>query len=155
MRALSKALILGLVAAFAVTAADAASAKKKKPLLQRAVTPEITRDYDGTPIIMQGYRVPRITQDLDQPKMRDDQLKQNLDRPVRRGSSTYIPPPVPAPGSGPPGPPPLVQPPGVYQPPPINTFNDRVTNCIHSFPLNQGIGNNPTNQQAYIRQCAN
>jgi hypothetical protein len=42
-----------------------------------------------------------------------------------------------------------------YKPPPINTYSDRVTNCIHSFPLNAGIGNNPRDQQSYIRQCAN
>jgi hypothetical protein len=42
-----------------------------------------------------------------------------------------------------------------YKPPPINTFGDRVTNCIHSCPLNAGIGNNPRDQQSYIRQCAN
>jgi hypothetical protein len=45
--------------------------------------------------------------------------------------------------------------PGVYRPPPINSFSDRVTNCIHSFPLNAGIGNNPTERSAYVRQCAN
>ena len=49
----------------------------------------------------------------------------------------------------------IPQSPGVYKPPPINSFGDRVTNCIHSFPLNAGIGNNPRDQQAYIRQCAN
>lgn len=43
----------------------------------------------------------------------------------------------------------------VYRPPPINTYSDRVRNCIHSYPLNAGIGNNPTDQNAYIRQCAN
>jgi hypothetical protein len=45
--------------------------------------------------------------------------------------------------------------PGVYKPPPINTFSDRVRNCIHSYPLNAGIGNNPTDQSSYVRQCAN
>jgi hypothetical protein len=40
-------------------------------------------------------------------------------------------------------------------PPSRPSFSDRVTNCIHSYPLNAGIGNNPTDQQAYIRQCAN
>jgi len=46
-------------------------------------------------------------------------------------------------------------PPGVYNPPPINTYSDRVRNCIHSYPLNAGIGNNPTDQSSYIRQCSN
>ena len=44
---------------------------------------------------------------------------------------------------------------GVYKPPPINSFSDRVTGCNHSFPLNAGIGNNPTDRSAYVRQCAN
>ena len=35
------------------------------------------------------------------------------------------------------------------------SFSDRVTNCIHSFPLNAGVGNNPTNQTAYMGQCVN
>ncbi len=48
--------------------------------------------------------------------------------------------------------PPIVD---VYRPPPINSFGDRARNCIHSYPLNAGIGNNPTDQSAYIRQCAN
>jgi hypothetical protein len=32
---------------------------------------------------------------------------------------------------------------GVCKPPPINRFSDRVTQRIHSFPLNAGLGNNP------------
>jgi len=46
-------------------------------------------------------------------------------------------------------------PPGVYNPPPINTFSDRTNNAIHSYPLEKGIGNNPTDMQMYIRQKAN
>ncbi len=42
-----------------------------------------------------------------------------------------------------------------YKPPPIHTFGDRVTDAIHSYPLEKGIGNNPTDQQMYIRQRAN
>jgi hypothetical protein len=152
---LAKILISAVMAAFAVSAADAATTRKK-PRLKRDVTPAITRDHDGTPIIMQGYRVPRVAPADAQPQTRDEeQAKRRVERPVRRGSSTYIQPPVPSPGSGPPGPPPLVSAPGVYQPPRINTFSDRVTNCIHSFPLAGGLGNNPTDQQAYVRQCAN
>jgi hypothetical protein len=151
---LSKIVVFAFAAAFAaVSVADAAPARKK-PRLKREVTPTITRDYDGTPIIMQGYRVPRVTQDV-QPKVDADQLKQDRPRQARRGSSTLILPPMPSPMAGPPGPPPLVQPPGVYQPPPINTFNDSVTNSIHSFPLNRGLGHNPTDLQSYIRQRAN
>ena len=45
--------------------------------------------------------------------------------------------------------------PGVYTPPPINSFGDRATGAIHSYPLQRGIGNNPTDMQMYIRQNAN
>ena len=45
--------------------------------------------------------------------------------------------------------------PGVYTPPPIRSFGDRATDAIHSYPLQKGIGNNPTDRQMYIRQNAN
>ena len=45
--------------------------------------------------------------------------------------------------------------PGVYTPPPISSFGDRATGAIHSYPLQKGIGNNPTDMQMYIRQNAN
>jgi hypothetical protein len=44
---------------------------------------------------------------------------------------------------------------GVYQPPAINSFSDRVTQCNHSFAFNAGIGNNLTNRDFYVRSCAN
>jgi hypothetical protein len=105
------------------------------------------RDYDGTPIIMQGFRRTRPA---------EESQPERGDRPVRipRGSSTYIPPPVPSPDSGPPAAA-LMKTPEVYKPPRIESFGDRVTNCIHSYPLNAGIGNNPTDRQMYIRQCSN
>jgi hypothetical protein len=62
-------------------------------------------------------------------------------------------PPLPAPS----GPSAIVSQPsvGVYKPPPINSFSDRVTPCLHSFPLTAGLGNNPTNRDFYVRYCAN
>jgi hypothetical protein len=45
--------------------------------------------------------------------------------------------------------------PGVYTPPPISSFGNRATDAIHSYPLQKGIGNNPTDMQMYIRQKAN
>ena len=112
-------------------------------------------DRDGTPIIMQGYRSPSM--------MRRDkglepiQPMQRADRPIRipRGSSTYIPPPNPTPYSSSNSNPPaaLTQlPPAPYQPAPITTFSDKVNNAIHAYPLEKGIGNNPINQQEFIRQ---
>jgi hypothetical protein len=141
-------LAWGLVAVVAMATLDPAAARSKKKRLKTYDAP-IARDFDGTPIIMQGFRRTRPTEDLP---------ARQADKPVRipRGSSTYIPEPNPSPSGGPPARA-LVQPPPtqVYRPPPINSFSDRVTNCIHSYPLNKGIGLNPTDQQAYIRQCAN
>jgi hypothetical protein len=42
-----------------------------------------------------------------------------------------------------------------YQPPPINSFSDRVTQYNHSFTFNAGIGNNPVGRDAYVASCAN
>ncbi len=158
---LSKLLTVAVAAVLALGTFDAAFAgPKKKPRLkqqrppivkqQRPAVQTFQRDIDGTPIIMQGYGARRAVREESLPAQRGE-------RPVAipRGSSTYIPPPVPSPYTGPPSPS-LLQPgPGVYNPPPINSFGDRVTNCIHSAPLNAGVGNNPTDRQMYIRQCAN
>jgi hypothetical protein len=71
--------------------------------------------------------------------------------PIPRGSSEYVPPSLPA-NSPPLSTPPAVQP---YTPPPITTFSDRVNSAIQSYPLQKGIGNNPTDMQEYIRQKSN
>jgi hypothetical protein len=143
--------IIGLAAAVTLTASEVAFARQKKRHTVRVESPTVAHDYDGTPIIMQGFR--RTRPAVGQPV-------RQADRPVRipRGSSTYISPPMPSPNS--PNSPPsavLLQTPrpAVVPPPSRPSFSDRVTNCIHSYPLNAGIGNNPTDQQAYIRQCAN
>jgi hypothetical protein len=160
----AKILTLALAALMVLGTVDAASARKKKVRAKpqptasenwlRHVPGELVPvDRDGTPIIMQGYRSPRM--------MRDDaaQPQQRADRPVKipRGSSTYIPPPNPSPYSvnSPPAAA-LTQPvPQPYKPPPITTFSDRVNNAIQAYPLEKGIGNNPTDQQMFIRQRLN
>jgi hypothetical protein len=70
---------------------------------------------------------------------------------VPYGSSGYVAPAA-LPRTEPLTTPPIVQP---YQPPPITTFSDRVNDAIHAYPLQKGIGNNPVNQQEFIRQRAN
>lgn len=160
---LIKAVTLGLAAVLVMGMLDAALARQKKK--HRISRPAVTQtdripgtlvpmDREGTPIIMQGYRSPRMMRDAGQPEPR-----QRADRPVRipRGSSTYIPPPNPSPYSinSPPAPA-LTQPaPAPYQPPPITTFSDRVNNAIQAYPLQKGIGNNPIDQQEFIRQRLN
>jgi hypothetical protein len=136
--------------AFAIAATATIGVAADLPASERKPrTPGLGVVYDdhGTPIIMEGYRSPRRARDADR-----STPEAKPRRKVRRGSSTYIPPPVPAPGpSGPtlqPTPPPV-------QPRRLDTFCDRVTRCLHSFPLNAGVGHNPTDRDAYVRQCAN
>jgi hypothetical protein len=147
--ALTRTLIVAVAAVMAVAAADPGLARIKKHRHQSRPAPTtVLQDYDGTPIIMRGLERPKKPEPEQGPRRRSE-------RPVHipRGSGGYIPPPVPSPYAGPP--PPLTQPPGVYQPPPINSFGDRVIDAIHAYPLEKGIGNNPTDQQMFIRQRAN
>jgi hypothetical protein len=171
MRTLTKISLVVLATVLMAGTTDAAFAARKKhrTIHYRTVISDqeqrksdfnrdlgIKYDEDGVPIIMQGYSSrtkrgtsPSAVPDQDQPKLR-------ADRPRPRGSSTYIPPVNPSPDAGP-TPQQLLNQQAVrpYNPPPINTFSDRVGNCIQSYPLNAGIGNNPRDQQSYIRQCAN
>jgi hypothetical protein len=126
---------------------DDAAARPKKRLKPRPPASGAVQYIDGTPIIMQGYRpAPSVLRDAGTPRARED-----LPRPP--GSSSYVPPPVPAPG--PSGSTMRALPPAIYQPPPVNSFSDRVRNCIHSYPLNAGVGNNPAGRDAYVSHCAN
>ena len=171
MRSFTKISLIVLAAVLMAGTTDAAFAARKK---HRAVHPRaelsdydqrkrdfnrdlgLKYDEDGVPIIMQGYgsRTKRSTSPSAVPN--EEQPKLRADRPRPRGSSTYIPPVNPSPNAGP-TPQQLLNQQAVqpYRPPPVNTFGDRVTNCTQSFPLNGGIGNNPRDQQSYIRQCAN
>lgn len=168
MHILVKASLVALAAVIAAGTLDTASAaKKKRTHRDRAPVSDqeqrkrdfnrdlgIRYDADGTPIIMRGYGSQSKKARTTLPEAEEPALR--ADRPRPRGSSTYIPPPVPSPNAGPTPQQILgqqsVQP---YNPPPIRTFGDRVRDCIHSYPLNAGIGNNPRDQQMYIRQCAN
>ena len=152
----SKALAVVLSAALCACGADQALARSKKPAAEPV--PSVTMD-EGTPIIMQGLK-------LERPKKRpaatpgaadEEQAKERAERPVKipRGSSSYVPPPVPSPLGGPPSPTLLRPQVAPYQPPAINSFSNRVINCNQSFTFNAGVGNNPTNRDAYVRQCAN
>ena len=111
----------------------------------------VPMDRNGSQIKMRRYRSPSQKPTPTAPR-------QHAQHPVHipRGSSTYIPPINPSPSAGPTPQQILnqqtVQP---YKPPPVNTFGDRVRDAIHSYPLDKGIGNNPTDQQMYIRQRVN
>jgi hypothetical protein len=136
---------LAAAAAALMAAHGGLSARDREPAFQGIMVEEGTPKRSGRPARIKDAETPR----------RFDTKRAAKPRP--RGSSTHIPPPVPSPGAAnaPPPPSALAPGPGVYQPPRATSFGDRVTNCIHSAPLNAGIGNNPADRQAYIRQCAN
>ena len=151
----SKVLVIAL-AGFVVDVTHPASAQSKKERVERPLefapsVPNIMVDVDenGTPIIMKGPRA--------RPKSeRDERPSQRAERPrkIPRGSSTYVAPiPLPNTGrsSGIVAPPPVT----TYNPPPINNPSAQINQFNHSFPLNQGLGNNPTDRDAYIRYNLN
>jgi len=161
-------LTLALAALMVLGTLDVAAARKKKVRANPQPTASENRlrhvpgqlvpvDRDGTPIIMQGYRSPAMMRGG--PSSAEPEPTQRADRPVKipRGSSTYIPPPSPSPYSvnSPPAAA-LTQPaPQPYKPPPITTFSDRVNSAIQAYPLEKGLGNNPIDQQQFIRQRLN
>jgi hypothetical protein len=146
----AKTLTLVLALALAVVATESASARTKKRV-HHPVPPSLMLDSGGTPIIMQGLEPPERT------VRQKENATRHAERPrvIPRGSSGYVPLPVPSPAGGPPSPVMNQRPLPAYQPPPINSFSDRVTQCNHSFTFNAGIGNNPVGRDAYVASCAN
>jgi hypothetical protein len=126
-------------AALILGAAATASARPKKHSAERTFTP--TAMCYGTPVIMQGVDCPR------RPARGEEQATERRKRPhvTARGSSgTYIPPlqrtpslALPQPSAAP------------YIPPPVNNPSERIGQFNQSFPLNRGLGNNPTDRDAY------
>jgi hypothetical protein len=138
--------------AFAVLvlgAAATASARPKKPSAERTTTS--TTMCGGTPIIMQGMDCPRRPARGEEPAQK--QPTERAERPLvtTRGSSgPYIAPPLRTPSLT------LTQPSVTpYIPPPVNNPSERINQFNHSFPLNGGLGNNPTNRDDYIRYNLN
>jgi hypothetical protein len=109
-------------------------------------------DETGTPIIMQGLERPkRATRDR---RYTSKQAERRVYTP--RGSATFIPP-ISSGGGLPRTPSLAVQPPAVapYNPPPINNPSERINQLNQSFQFNRGLGNNPTDRDAYIRYNLN
>lgn len=177
MRRLTTITLMAMAAVLAIGTSDAAFAARKK---HRTVhhsgvalsdTEQRKRDFDrdlglqyddnGVPIIMKGFNSgPRRSMARSAVPEEEHSQEQTQDQPSDRPKLLGTPRPYGSPGYVAPVLPkqqPIVMQPTAqpYNPPKINTFSDRVTNCIHSYPLNAGIGNNPRDQQSYIRQCAN
>jgi hypothetical protein len=138
--------------AFAVLvlgAATTASARPKKQSAEHTAT--TTTNCHGTPLIMQGMDCPtRPVRAAEQGQQQEqEQATKRAERPrlTARGSSgAYIAPlqrtpslSLPQPSAAP------------YIPPPVNNPSAQINQLNHSFPLNGGLGNNPTNRDAYIR----
>jgi hypothetical protein len=81
------------------------------------------------------------------------ELKRQAERPVHipRGSSSYYLPDTST--AGLPRTPLIVPaaPVAPYIPPPVDNPSARINQYNESFPLNRGLGNNPTDRDAYIR----
>ena len=139
---LSRIVTIALAVLVLGTAATA-SARPKKQSAERTLTS--TTMCAGTPIIMQGMDCPRRTARGEE----QEQVTKRAERPrvTRRGSSGAYNPALLSPPSLP-----LSQPSaGVYVPPPVANPSAQINQLNHSFPLNGGLGNNPTNRDAYIR----
>jgi hypothetical protein len=147
---LSRIVALAL-AVLVLAAAATASARPKKQSAQRTTTPATM--CDGTPIIMQGMDcLPRPARGEAQ-EQEQKQPIQRAERPrvTKRGSGgPYVAPPLRTPSLT------LTQPPaGPYIPPPVNNPSERINQLNQSFPLNGGLGLNPTNRDEYIRYNLN
>lgn len=104
---------------------------------------------DGTPVIMAGMECSRRP-------ARAEAQEPAAERPERsrltpRGSSgRYVAPIQRAPSLT------LSQPStGPYIPPPVANPSERINQLNQSFPLNGGLGNNPTDRDSYIRYNLN
>ena len=131
------------VAVLVLGAATDALARTKKHRVERTTTSATM--CDGTPIIMQGMDC--ATRPAS--KQNEGKIAKRAEGPrlSARGSSGLYVPPVQRPPSLA-----LTQPSaGVYIPPPVNNPSARINQLNQSFPFNAGLGNNPTNRDAYIR----
>jgi hypothetical protein len=135
------------VAVLVLGAAATASARPKKQSAERTTTS--TTMCGGTPIIMQGMDCPSRPARGEEQEQK--QPTQRAERPTARGSSgPYMAAPLRPPSLT------LTQPPaGPYIPPPVDNPSERINQLNHSFPLNRGLGNNPTDRDAYIRYNLN
>ena len=146
-------ILIAVLATLAVGVVDASAQSRnervERPLEFAPSVPSIMVDVDknGIPIIKKESP-PQVTKT---PESKERPSKR-VERPrtTRRGSSGYVEPtPLPntARSSGIVAPPPVTP----YNPPAIDNPSARINQLNQSFPLNRGLGNNPTDRDAYIR----
>jgi hypothetical protein len=138
--AVAAVLVLG-------TAATASARPKKHNVVRHNVEQQATSTTNcyGTPIIMQGMGCPkRVARGEEQgpPTQRGERPR----RTARGSGGPYIPAYQPTPSL-----PQSQASTGVYIPPPVSNPSAQINQLNQSFPFNAGLGNNPTNRDAYIR----
>jgi hypothetical protein len=134
-------MVILSIAVLVLGTAATASARPKKHSAERSLT--AIKTCDGTPIIMQGIDCTK------RPTGGEEQATKRAARPrvTTRGSGgIYAPARLSPPSLALPQ-----QSTGVYIPPPINNPSAQINQLNHSFPLNRGLGNNPTDRDTYIR----
>ena len=135
----AKMVTLALAVLLVGTAATASARPKKYS--ERTATAITT--CDGTPIIMQGLECKKRPVGVEEQATRPEVRR----RVTRRGSGgIYAPARLTSPSLALPQ-----QSTGVYIPPPVNNPSAQIDQLNHSFPLNRGLGNNPTDRDAFIR----
>jgi hypothetical protein len=149
----SKAFATSLLLVFCAFAAQQASAAPKKQRLDSLPAPSIM--VDETPIIMQGLKRPqraiqgRRDTGKEVERKKEEGRQKEAERHVKfpRGSAGYVPP-APLPRT-----PLLGQAPAAsaYNPPPVSNPSERISQFNQSFQFNKGLGNNPTDRDAYVR----
>lgn len=155
MRA-SLSSIMGLTVAALVLAADAtASARPRRHPAPQRPAAQVTTNCDGTPIIMQGMECRRgparaAEQTGEQTGEQAPKGEQRRRVTTRGSGGPYVPSVQRTPSVG------LSQPSGsVYTPPAIANPSERIKDLNSSFPLNGGLGLNPSNRDDYIRYNLN
>jgi hypothetical protein len=133
--------LLATFFAFAMGHVDVAAARPRGPGVPNIM---VDMDASGTPIIMQGLpKTPKSSV----PRATRRSKPAEHPRRMARGSSGYVEL-TPLPRTGLISAAPAVRP---YIPPPIANPSERIQELNHSFPLNRGLGLNPTDRDAYIR----
>jgi hypothetical protein len=128
--------------------ATTASARPKKQNAQTQSTPATT--CDGTPVIMQGMECSRRPARAEAPQEPAAERPERSRLTVRGSSGRYVAPALRAPSLT------LSQPStGPYIPPPVANPSERINQLNQSFPLNGGLGLNPTDRDSYIRYNLN
>ena len=144
---LSRTATLAVAAVLVLGTAATASARPKKHNVQRHNVEQqatTTTDCYGTPIIMQGMGCPKRV--AHSAEAQEPPTPRGPRRRARGSGGPYIPAYQPTPSL-----PQSQASTGVYIPPPVSNPSAQINQLNQSFPFNAGLGNNPTNRDAYIR----